>query len=85
MRLIETVAGKLFHEVEDGARPRGRNASCLRTCLENRALFVFVGYSTPTLLLAPGVAGYQLGPFDFDASLPAQDFTALGWQAAEAD
>jgi len=67
--------------------PVSRRIALRKLCdeLENRALFVFVGYSTPTLLLAPGVAGYQLGPFDFDASLPAQDFTALGWQAAEAD
>jgi len=53
--------------------------------LEQRALFVFIGYSTPTILLSPELAGYQLGPFDFDASLPAQDFTALGRTADATD
>lgn len=46
--------------------------------LEERALFVFLGYSSPSLLISPQLAGYQLTPYDFDASLPAQDFTRLG-------
>jgi ABC-type oligopeptide transport system substrate-binding subunit len=46
--------------------------------LEQRALGVFLGYSSPTLLISPRLAGYKLTPYDFDASLPAQDFTKLG-------
>jgi ABC-type transport system substrate-binding protein len=47
--------------------------------LEDRALFVFLGYATPTILINPDLAGYELGAYDFDASLAAQDFTKLGW------
>jgi ABC-type transport system substrate-binding protein len=50
----------------------------LSTDLEQRALGVFLGYSSPTLLINPHLAGYSLTPYDFDASLPAQDFTKLG-------
>jgi len=46
--------------------------------LEEQASFVFLGYFTPTLLISPRVAGLRLGPYDFDASLPAQDFSTLG-------
>jgi len=53
--------------------------------LEDRALFVFVGYATPTLLISPRLAGYELGPYDFDASLSAQDFASLGWAAGPSD
>lgn len=53
--------------------------------LEDRALFVFIGYSTPTMLISPRLAGYELGPYDFDASLQSQDFALLGWAAAPAD
>ena len=31
------------------------------------------------LCMASAVAGYKLGPYDFDASLPGQDFSKLGW------
>jgi oligopeptide transport system substrate-binding protein len=51
--------------------------------VEDRALFVCLGYATPSLLLSPELAGYQLTPYDFDASLPAQDFTQLGRAASE--
>jgi len=51
--------------------------------VEDRALFVCLGYATPSLLLNPELAGYQLTPYDFDASLPAQDFTKLGRAASE--
>ena len=50
----------------------------LTTELEDRALLVFVGYASPTLLISPRLAGYTLSPFDFDASLAAQDFTRIG-------
>jgi peptide/nickel transport system substrate-binding protein/oligopeptide transport system substrate-binding protein len=46
--------------------------------LEERAVFVFLGYYTPTLLICDEIAGYRLTAFDFDASLAAQDFTKLG-------
>ena len=42
------------------------------------AAALFIGYSTPTLLVNPKLAGYALTPYDYDASLPAQDFTQLG-------
>jgi ABC-type transport system substrate-binding protein len=51
--------------------------------VEDRALFVCLGYATPSLLLSPGLAGYQLTPYDFDASLPAQDFAKLGRAVSE--
>jgi ABC-type transport system substrate-binding protein len=49
--------------------------------LEQRALCVFLGYYSPTLLISPKLGGYQLTPYDFDASLPAQDFAKLGLKA----
>jgi len=49
--------------------------------LEERALFAFLGYATPSLLISEQLAGYRLTPYDFDASLAAQDFTRLGRRA----
>jgi ABC-type oligopeptide transport system substrate-binding subunit len=46
--------------------------------LEERSMAVFIGNSTPTLLVSPKVAGIKLGPYDFDASLPAQDWINVG-------
>jgi ABC-type transport system substrate-binding protein len=46
--------------------------------LEENALLVFVGYSTPSISISNRLAGLQLGPYDFDASLPGQDFSKLG-------
>ncbi|MBN2083196.1 hypothetical protein JW859_13440 [bacterium] len=48
--------------------------------LEERALMIFIGYATPVVLISPELAGYRLTPYDFDAALPAQDFTELGWR-----
>jgi peptide/nickel transport system substrate-binding protein len=51
--------------------------------LEDHADAVFIGNSTPTLLISPKLAGFTLSPFDYDASLPAQDFAALGLTATD--
>jgi ABC-type oligopeptide transport system substrate-binding subunit len=50
--------------------------------LEEDATFVFIGTFTPTLLISPSLSGLQLNPYDFDASLPNQDFAVLGLSAA---
>lgn len=52
--------------------------------IEQRALCVLLGYYSPTLLASPDLAGYRLTPYDFDASLPAQDFAKLGVKAPPA-
>ncbi len=49
--------------------------------LEQRALAVFLGYYSPTLLVSPQLGGCALTAYDFDASLPAQDFARLGRKA----
>lgn len=46
--------------------------------VENQALFLFAGELSPSILVSPELAGYSLGLYDFDASLPAQDFSQLG-------
>lgn len=51
--------------------------------LEQRALCIFLGYYSPILLVSPRLGGVELGPYDFDASLPAQDFAKLGRMAAQ--
>lgn len=48
--------------------------------LEKRALAVFIGHSTPGLLISPRIAGLSLTPCDYDASFQAQDFSRLGVQ-----
>lgn len=50
----------------------------LTALLERKAYAVFIGYSSPTVLVRPSVAGYRLTPYDFDASVPSQDFAKLG-------
>jgi len=60
------------------AQARELNYRKLGADMEARALALFVGYSTPTLLINPQLAGYTLTPYDYDASLPAQDFAQLG-------
>lgn len=57
----------------------------LSKVVENQALFLFAGESTPSILISPKLAGYSLGLYDFDASLPAQDFSKLGCNQASPD
>jgi peptide/nickel transport system substrate-binding protein/oligopeptide transport system substrate-binding protein len=49
--------------------------------VEMQSLCVLLGYASPTMLISPELAGLSLTPYDFDASLPAQDFTKLGRKA----
>ena len=51
--------------------------------LEQRALLVFIGSDTPTILISNELAGLSLSPYDFDASLAGQDFAKLGFKAAQ--
>jgi ABC-type oligopeptide transport system substrate-binding subunit len=47
--------------------------------VEKRALMVYIGSGKAAMLINPKLAGYELTPYDFDASLPAQDFSKLGF------
>ena len=47
--------------------------------LEERALFIFIGYQTPTLLINQQLGGFELTPMDFDAALGNQDYASLGY------
>jgi ABC-type transport system substrate-binding protein len=51
----------------------------LETEVEQRALFLMLGSGKANILINPKLAGYELTPYDFDASLPAQDFSKLGF------
>ncbi|MCC7478304.1 hypothetical protein IT575_07565 [bacterium] len=66
------------YQAETDAATRRRVYQQLGKLLEERAYFVFLGSFTPTLLISERLGGYSLTPYDFDASLAAQDFTALG-------
>jgi peptide/nickel transport system substrate-binding protein len=50
----------------------------LTALLERKAYALFIGYASPTVLIRPTVGGHRLTPYDFDASLPSQDFAKLG-------
>jgi len=75
--LDELVRAEQAEQDETSRRLRLRQLS---RELEERALFVFIGYSTPLVLINPELAGVSLSPYDFDAALPAQDFAKLGWR-----
>jgi ABC-type oligopeptide transport system substrate-binding subunit len=54
----------------------------LSSDIEQRALCIFIGYYSPTLLINPRLQlPFDLSPYDFDASLPAQDLSQLGFMA----
>lgn len=57
---------------------RQKRLQQLSRYLEDNALQVYIGYATPSIVLANRVAGLKLDPYDFDASLSGEDFTAIG-------
>lgn len=65
-------------QAQTDATSRQKAFQQLSRLIEERALFVVIGYDTPSLLVSPKLAGYQLNPYDFDASLAGQDFALLG-------
>lgn len=75
---IDNLLEQAMATSDEGERVKLYQEVCQQ--LEDEALFVFLGYSTPTFVLSPDLAGYELTPYDFDASLPAQDFGKLGLQ-----
>ena len=50
----------------------------LAKTLVSESLLVFIGYYTPAVLVSDKLAGLQLSPYDYSASLNMQDFTKLG-------
>lgn len=46
--------------------------------LSDESLLVFIGSYTPVVRINEKLAGYSLTPYDFDATLPCQDFSKLG-------
>ena len=69
-------AGAFFTSMVENEAKHGQE-------LEERALFIFIGYATPHLVINPRLAGYELSVYDFDASLAAQSFCELGFLAEE--
>jgi ABC-type transport system substrate-binding protein len=66
-------------QAEGNASARTKLYQQLSHEVEDRALFLFIGSGKAAMLINPKLAGYELTPYDFDASLPAQDFSKLGF------
>jgi len=84
--LSDDSIDKMLTDAEAQADPVARQELYRKLGLdvEQRSLCVLLGHASPTMLISPELAGFSLTPYDFDASLPAQDFTKLGRRAGQA-
>jgi peptide/nickel transport system substrate-binding protein len=80
-RLNDPEIDKLIEaaQAEPDEQARKKAYQQLEREVEDKALFVFIGSGRAAMLINPKLAGYELTPYDFDASLPAQDFSKLGF------
>jgi ABC-type transport system substrate-binding protein len=80
-RLEDPEIDKLIEQAQAAGdeNTRRRLYQQLGSEVEKRGLFLIIGSGRAALLINPKLAGYELTPYDFDASLPAQDFSKLGF------
>lgn len=72
-RLIEQA------QAEPDEAARTKLYQQLENEVEKRGLFLILGSGKANILINPKLGGVDLSPYDFDASLPAQDFSKLGF------
>jgi ABC-type transport system substrate-binding protein len=74
---IDKLIEKAQAEPDESVRTRLYQQ--LENEVEKRGLFLILGSGKANILINPKLGGYELSPYDFDASLPAQDFSKLGF------
>ena len=80
-RIDDPVINRTLEQAQQESNSGLRNLHYqkLGEIIEERGLFVPAAYASPSLLLRPGLA-VSPGPFDFNASLQAQDFSSIGFE-----